>query len=822
MLTAEQLHLNGVAAINAGRVHQARSLLIRAMERATTPDLRSRIDASLAYVEAETGERSDAMGRCDRALARAEVTEETRGVVLSQRALLLMRAGRTTEALADFAGAIGALREAPRPLGRAHLNRGGVYLQQHELRLAESDFRAAVEQFRLAEDLVEAAKAEHNLGYVSMMLGDLVTALRHMDDARSVLAPLSPVSEAVCDQDRAEVLIAAGQVIRGRQALRDAARVYGSRRIHQSQGEAELTLARTLVYTDPAAALESARAARRRFARSGADAWRVRADGVALAAEVEQGRRGPGLVTRGEQLIDELLAQGLHWGAASVRLHVARVLVRRGDHAAARQQLAGIRVNGRAPLPVRLLARDVRAELAEAQGRRAVALSHLRTGLADLHSWQSSFGNLDLQTLSSGHGRKLAVRGIRLAVESGSPKVFFEWSERARMVASRVQPVRAPEDPELADALAELRRTTAAEDGPRVPTQRGRDDELRQGVRERAWRHRGTGEVTEPSSLDEVREALGQGTALVATLVTRDAIASLVVTDAGVRLHDIGPRGDVEKLLGGLAADLDMAAASGLPEALATSVRGHLADRLAALSGVLLGPLMADLGDRRVVLTPSGLLAGTPWTLLPALAGRPVTVAQSATAWLARGRTPLRTPSAGFVAGPRVERAEAEVTEASVAWPGAQVLTRAAATAEAVAQLAARVDVLHVAAHGRHSAENPMFSGLELADGPWFGYDIDQLPAVPDVVLLSACEGGRSTVRAGEELIGMTTAWLHAGTRCVVATPAAVNDEVAHAVLTATHAGLAQGLDPAEALARAVPPVTATAAPAPFTCYGRG
>ena len=93
--------------------------------------------------------------------------------------------------------------------------------------------------------------------------------------------------------------------------------------------------------------------------------------------------------------------------------------------------------------------------------------------------------------------------------------------------------------------------------------------------------------------------------------------------------------------------------------------------------------------------------------------------------------------------------------------------------------LAGEVDVLHVSAHGRHSSENPLFSGFELADGPWFGYDIDRLERVPDVVLLSACEVGRSTLRGGEELIGMTAAWLHAGARCVVASAAAINDEVA-------------------------------------------
>jgi CHAT domain-containing protein len=134
-----------------------------------------------------------------------------------------------------------------------------------------------------------------------------------------------------------------------------------------------------------------------------------------------------------------------------------------------------------------------------------------------------------------------------------------------------------------------------------------------------------------------------------------------------------------------------------------------------------------------------------------------------------------------------------------------------------VTELAGRVDVLHIAAHGRHSAENPLFSGLELADGSWFGYDIDQLPSVPQVVLLSACEVGRSSVRHGEELIGMTTAWLHAGVRWVIASAAAVNDEVAHDTLVAVHAGLRAGLDPAVALAAVEH--RAGAAPAPFVCF---
>ena len=66
----------------------------------------------------------------------------------------------------------------------------------------------------------------------------------------------------------------------------------------------------------------------------------------------------------------------------------------------------------------------------------------------------------------------------------------------------------------------------------------------------------------------------------------------------------------------------------------------------------------------------------------------------------------------------------------------------------------------------------------------------------------------------------MTTAWLHAGARCVIASAAAVNDQAAYDVLVAVHGHLAAGLDPAAALAEAVPAVSADTAPVPLVCFG--
>ena len=132
------------------------------------------------------------------------------------------------------------------------------------------------------------------------------------------------------------------------------------------------------------------------------------------------------------------------------------------------------------------------------------------------------------------------------------------------------------------------------------------------------------------------------------------------------------------------------------------------------------------------------------------------------------------------------------------------------------ADLAQRVDLLHVSAHGRHSADNPLFSDVLLADGPWFGYDVDPLPSVPALVVLPACDVGRSAVCWGQEALGMAQARLHAGVRCVIAASASVDDFLACELLTEAHTVLASGVVPAEALAAAG---TASVRRPAFQCY---
>ena len=816
------LHQRAVTRVNAGDFDGASALLVEARKQTDDPDLSARIELTAAFVESETGHPDAALTRCRELLRRRDLDRETRGLVWSQRALLDKRIGAATAALHDFAQAIDLLQDAPEHLGRALLNRGNLHLQRGAAEEAVADLTRALDILGATEDPERIARAEHNLGYARLLTGDLVGALQMMDAAREVLAPLSPVSRAVGEQDRAEVLTAAGRGRDAVTALENAAAAYGERRLRTFQAECELSLARTLLREDPKRARTVARQAARRYRSQNSPVPALRADAVALLAEIGVGNRALALLRRADAVAAELHGHGLPRDATLLELQTARLALHRGDAVDARARLDRVVVDEDSPVETRLLLHEVRAELDHHLGATESARAEVRQGLAELHAWQSSFGSLDLQSTLVGHGRALAMQGLRLALEEGSPELAFEWSERARALVGRVAPVRPPADERLAADLTELRVLHAADPSPHSADGR-RLDQLRDHIREQSWYGDGGGRVGDPAALAEVQaELAATDAALVAHLAVDGWVTAVVVTGADARTLRLCPAAPVREDLDRVAADLDMAA-SQLAGPFASAIRGSLDERLQGVADHIVTPLLDLVGDRRIVLTPSGLLAGTPWTLLPGLEGRPVTVPPSATRWLELRRSARpRHPRVGLVAGPNVERAEEEVARSAAAWRRATVLTGGRAVATRVAALANKVDVLHLAGHGRHPGDNPLFSAVDLADGPWFGYDIDQLEHTPGTIVLSSCELGRSSVRSGDEVVGMTAAWLHAGARCITSSPTLVADDVACEVLAGWHRRVAAGEPPADALSDAARDLDAGAAPSPFVSFGAG
>lgn len=806
MLTARELHEEAKRATNAGRHERALALVARARGRTADPDLLALLDGTAAYAEVERGHLALAHELCDAALARA-ASEEVRGVLRGQRAVVFTRLGRVDAALADFDAAVGLLAGHPEFRGRFLLNRGTLHLDRGDVAAAASDYAGAVGAFDEAGLATQRAKAENNVGYALMLAGDLVGALAAMARAAPQLGGLSPVSRAIGLMDHAEVLFLAGLAGEAGGELREAIGLLTRARARRLAAEARYTLARHLAVDDPRAAAFLAAVAGRAFRAMGAERAALSAESLACACRLALGRP---VEAQALGLLDELAARGMRieHDHLQLRLHGARVGSGRLS------EVLGVRLPRPDNLRDRVLAADLAARRAVAAGRPRAALAYLRAGLDEAQAVRARVGSLDLATTLSNRTRSLSRRGLELAVASGDPALVFEWSERGRAHASRLVPVRPHQDAATVRQLAELRHLVLADGDP------GRMTELRREVREAAWLASVGGGSLQVCSPDALRAALDrEDAALVAHLVVAGRLVALVVGPT-TEVVDCGPADVLPGLVAELAADLDGAASrlGGVRRAVATSLRAGLA----RLAGVLVAPVAAAVGDRSWVVTPSDPLHVVPWGLLPGLKGRPVTVPRSATAWLAGRSDAARGPGGRVlaVAGPGLPHAEAEAAAVGGLWPGSRVLAGADATASAVLDALGAADVAHVAAHGRHWAENPLFSRLDLADGPLFGYDLDGLAAPPALVVLSACDVGRGAVR-GDDLLGLPTALLHAGVRTVVASVGRVGDADARAASEALHGALRDGLAPAAALAPALERV-GEAHVAPFVCFGAG
>lgn len=807
------------------------------------PDLHARLLISLAHAEAETGQVDEGLRLLDRALGSGP-TAETRGLWHGQRGLLLVRAGRYRPALADLDAAEPLLRGAPAERARVLLNRGVLHLGRGALDRADADFRICHEVAAAAGLPLLDAKATADEGYVAYLRGDLPRALAGLDAAAPVLHDLAPGAAAVNDKDRADVLLAAGLLEDADEALRRAVRPLAAARLRQDRAEAELSLSTVArLRGRPAEARRWAHRALVHFRERGATAWGLLAELAALHVDVT--RTPERCAIPAGDLAIRLARLGLREEAATARWLQVAALARAGHAEQARTLARGTRSSGTG-IATRMLAHEARALVATAGGDPAAAQRARRTGLTELAAYQSRLGSVDLLTGASRIGRTLAREGLAEALRDGRTPAVLDWSERVRAAASRIPPVRPPEDAELAAALTRLRWVRGQEHAARLsgqepdPSLRAEARSLEHAVRTRSWQRPGSLRVERPAPLGRVREVLGADGVLLSLMGARGTVHALVVTARGARVRRVGTVRGVRETVLRLRADLDMAA-SPLPGRLRSAVLASLATGLAAADRLAADALAGVDTGGPVVVVPAGLSAQLPWSALPVLRGRPVTVAPSATWWVARhadaggqgqadraarsgpddGTAAAAAPREVHVAGPGVARAAEEVTACARGAACARVLTGDDATVAAVLRAADGAQVLHVAAHGAHEADNPLFSSLLLADGSLVGHDLDALSALPRDVVLSACETGRSSIRPGDEALGMTAAFLHGGSRSVVGSVARIGDETAARVAVAHHEALRRGLSPAQALALAVGDVGPDEA-VPVACFGAG
>jgi len=130
------------------------------------------------------------------------------------------------------------------------------------------------------------------------------------------------------------------------------------------------------------------------------------------------------------------------------------------------------------------------------------------------------------------------------------------------------------------------------------------------------------------------------------------------------------------------------------------------------------------------------------------------------------------------------------------------------ATESRVYQHAARIRLLHLAAHGQYLPRSPLFSRVLLtADSENDGalemhevWDRLKLPGA-ELVVLSGCQTALGEITRGDEIIGLTHAFLVAGSRAVISTLWPVDDDASARLMVAFYDRfLKRGATAAEAL----------------------
>lgn len=835
---ARALHQAGVAAADEGHLAQSGELLREGLDllglgssgevrdgtgldgpaRSERDRVGARILLSLALPSYEFDSLEAGLGALEaaRRVARRARFTELPVLIHCQRGVMLLRAGRPAAALADLDRAVALLRFAnPVEQCKIMMNRGDVHHTLRQVRSATADFATALE-IATRHDLAELVfRNTHNLAYMEYLAGNLPRALSLMP---TVGDATSDYARGVVGLDRARALLSAGLLEEADNTLLQACSALEQTDLVQLLAEAELARAEVALLADkPQVAQQTSRSALERLRPKRNRRAVALGELVRLQADAAAGVDGPDLVPTADRLALTLAGLGLTDQARRARL----VALEHLDPADAEARTLPL-VSRRQPLELRLHGRLVHAKLAFARGDRSTGLRHARLGLADLTDYQTQFGSLDLQTSSAVRAGNLVAAAITEEIAAGRPSAVLTWVERARAVSGRVVALQPPADEVTADLLTQLRLTVSEleqdEAGGR-PTVilRRRRHALEREIRTRSWTVQGSGSMAaEPRTVD-LRRALGDAT-LVTLFNLHEVAYAVVLTARRCRLQRLAPLAAAEELGRRLSADLDVLALDLVPDPLRASARGSLRHSLERLDALLLAPL--GLPDAPVVLLPPGRLASLPWAELPSFRGRPLAIAPSAATWLGAQARFLAVPGPVVaVAGPGLQRAEAELDRVAATWPGCLQLRTEGATVAAFLDGIGGAQLVHVAAHGRHQRESPLFSSIRLADGPVVGYDLDRVSDPPQQVVLSACEVGRATVRPGDEALGLTRAFLHSGSSTVISGVAKVSDRGAADLMADYHRRLAAGAAPAYALADAM---AAADEPTPFACFGAG
>jgi len=194
------------------------------------------------------------------------------------------------------------------------------------------------------------------------------------------------------------------------------------------------------------------------------------------------------------------------------------------------------------------------------------------------------------------------------------------------------------------------------------------------------------------------------------------------------------------------------------------------------LAEYLIAPVLEDIdGYEMLYLIPHGLLHYLPLHALYINGKRlierfPIAYAQSLTAIKYAQRKGGEKLDSCLSMGFTPNANEKELFEGEASLVADLFKTEIYLDRNATSQLLTNVDkdIIHLSCHAYFNPKEPLKSGLRLADGMLTVKDVFSMNIKSNLLVLSACETGLNEQKPGDELIGLTRAFLYSGTRSIM------------------------------------------------------
>ncbi len=457
-----------------------------------------------------------------------------------------------------------------------------------------------------------------------------------------------------------------------------------------------------------------------------------------------------------------------------------------------------------------------RGRIAEQEGQLPEAIDYYRRAIDIIERQRSSIHTEINKIGFVADKQSVYMRLVAASLRVGQQAQALEVAERAKsralvdLLASKKE-----FGPDTTSALSELEsvdqeiRVQGASDAAQGLRTRSRWSETTATLRQRRPELASLVTVA-PASLSAIQQRLRPNEVLLEFYGSKDTLVAFVADGQGVKAVTLDPvrlEEDIRALRQAMKE----------PEESAAIVQG-LAQ---GLYQRLLAPLGQQLQGKDLLIVPHGILHYLPFSMLhdgngPLVARSNLRMLPSSSVLLYLATASQRPVKPMLVFGNPdlgdakfdLPSAEAEARHIAQGMAHSTLLVRGEATETAFKQQAPAHRYVHVASHGQFNASTPLASRVLLAktpqdDGSLTVNELYNLRLGADLVVLSACETGLGGIMSGDDLVGLTRAFIYSGAHSVVGSLWEVDDETTADLMQDFYQAVAAGMSKTKALRQA-------------------